>query len=1146
MSLLLAYGAVDPPVVTPVGTTKIALQSGSLAYTWVFAIEGYTFLLHNSPDDGMVRLAWDSTTYDDGGDFAAPGLLVDLENDQSINPWDPFTPGGSLVIRVVNEQLAVDLAKKGHAGQTPLTATIDSNDTTANVKDTSTFAASGRIHIGTESMLYGSKTGTTFATLTRGTPVPFANGNSGTTFGHQHRVGSDPQNVLLHPAVTDGIRKWEHRWVGLWAHRETGGLLDVRSEAQLVYAGRIVEHRNDDRSDASVIQCEHINDYVRNATIGRDWWQAKIADGVYLTPGMSFRIGDQDGTTQRLSNFLTVVSAGAVAPGEINAGHYTGDQLLNLLNAWAADELDDGRIAGVYTFSFAYGTRQEGYPLRTYVYWNIPGAGPTVGWGMFFPPAIARFLGFDEDGVAEQEWTWVQVSGDDDTDYWFRSSKTPLRSMLVDWNVQPDNLLRIQFFEEHGTFQDQQNTMPPSAPITTPGSYAWGFFLVDNSFLVYGAYDGTNDILRSLRVPTKQYVGAKTYASYQELLAAFERPRDTEPIEIKQLFILDSTFANIIKWLFFSTGTLGYNHATWDALPYTLGLAIPGELLDDAFIDSVDALPCANQPETLVLEKPKRISEALKGSLVARWAFLRWRDQHLEFATWRIPTEALAVATLDETNKAAPPGVNDPHRSITLHTDQWAHPIIVWEYDRDVTANDPGGGYRSSYTFEDATAVDDAGGVAPVVNIQLPGISDKAAVHELAETAKGIVTLFTRGNELLNRTIDGRFYEGYSVGDVVMLQDESARDPETGLRGMSVPALIVRHRWSPGGWSSPGARTADDMTGEVTLLVLPVNRTAKYAPTADVDDTAAGSGYNAGTKVLTLYAHRYSLSSEAADATKFPATSKVRVVERDPPNAAAPLSWDDTVASQSGNTVTLTTGLGGFDTAKKYRLISDDYADANTTQRANVYQADDADHRVVNTRHPYELAGVQATVGTVDANSDVAELPPNSMYGDGAGLAVGLDDALANLARLLADYKVAHSSPFLSNDVMTGTGATGTWKLVDATPIYLHGAYPTQQVYRNVAVAPWFRSSDGASASVRVTLARYMPGSDTVHDIERGAVYAEATFTTTSTSWTTATAANLSAKIVDFEGFAFLLIECTVKAECRGLAECQVSERQLP
>ena len=95
------------------------------------------------------------------------------------------------------------------------------------------------------------------------------------------------------------------------------------------------------------------------------------------------------------------------------------------------------------------------------------------------------------------------------------------------------------------------------------------------------------------------------------------------------------------------------------------------------------------------------------------------------------------------------------------------------------------------------------------------------------------------------------------------------------------------------------------MSGEVELLLLPVNRIAAYVPCADVDDTAAGSGYNAGTKVLTLYAHRYSESSEDADAPHFAATYKVRIVERDPADPTAPLTWDDTVASQTGNTVTL-------------------------------------------------------------------------------------------------------------------------------------------------------------------------------------------------------------------------------------------------
>ncbi len=54
-------------------------------------------------------------------------------------------------------------------------------------------------------------------------------------------------------------------------------------------------------------------------------------------------------------------------------------------------------------------------------------------------------------------------------------------------------------------------------------------------------------------------------------------------------------------------------------------------------------------------------------------------------------------------------------------------------------------------------------------------------------------------------------------------------------------------------------------------MLSPINTQALYVPCAQVDETQANAGYNAGTKVLTCYAHEHSESSENADASRFPA-----------------------------------------------------------------------------------------------------------------------------------------------------------------------------------------------------------------------------------------------------------------------------------
>src|SRR5215216_375816 len=96
------------------GTTKTALQAGSLTYKWVLAIEGYPRLLTDAGTD-LLATAWLGSLYDLGGGTGASqvgGLYVDLENELAINPFDPFGFGGKLTIRVppdADDTLGIDV-----------------------------------------------------------------------------------------------------------------------------------------------------------------------------------------------------------------------------------------------------------------------------------------------------------------------------------------------------------------------------------------------------------------------------------------------------------------------------------------------------------------------------------------------------------------------------------------------------------------------------------------------------------------------------------------------------------------------------------------------------------------------------------------------------------------------------------------------------------------------------------------------------------------------------------------------------------------------------------------------------------------------------------------------------------------------------
>jgi len=128
-----------------------------------------------------------------------------------------------------------------------LTADLGHSDTTAHIANTTGWPASGTFYAGLEAVTYSSKTGTTFAGLTRG-----AVGTLATT----HRVGTTGQ------ILTDWPRYWQGRQVTLWASfvdpagTVTGAALTT--EAIQVWAGRI-EAPPERRTDGFELSCKALD-----------------------------------------------------------------------------------------------------------------------------------------------------------------------------------------------------------------------------------------------------------------------------------------------------------------------------------------------------------------------------------------------------------------------------------------------------------------------------------------------------------------------------------------------------------------------------------------------------------------------------------------------------------------------------------------------------------------------------------------------------------------------------------------------------------------------------------------------------------------------------------------------------------------------
>jgi hypothetical protein len=1151
------------------GTTLDALSAGSLTYKYVVAIEGYSWLLTSAAPTAAVT-AWSGTDWTQ----ALGGLFVEMDCQGSAHPWEPFQPGGTCTLRIVNadgtDQFGIDTHRKLAGAETFLAATADRNDTTITVKDTTSFAASGEAFIGTECFAYSGKTSTTFTGCTRGKYSPFTT-SSGGRWAEHHRQGVVANRVSLDPIVSVQPRVWIGKWVAVYIHRDVGGVLDVKAQAQLVYAGKIVEIR-DDPNGYVVVQLKHVMDTLSEAMLGRDQWQAKVFEGVYVKAGQRFSLTDWTSypATSKTANDLVCVSGTPASVNEFKEGYYTLGDMCNALDSWLYSERDAGRIYGGYDFASPVSSNVG---LRSKIYFQIPNAGTTsVYWRLQMPATIAFFFGFAETDKSQfspvQSVTinsGVKVSN---KPHLFQSVTAPLRAILTHRDASTNLLdFRMGVVEEIGTFVDQFALLPEGyAPFGDLG-LEWGVFSFnDGNYMVAAKVGGE---LRYI-LPAWGFTlpGSSSSAPWSgSSLAAMTVPIDQAgDIVVKQVVALQTQVGELLKFLFYGSGTSGFNHASFDSLGYGLGLNIPGSLLGSTFEASVDGMAGASAKIILVVDKPTRLSDLIASDLVLRWAFPRWKQGTISFTSWSIPATATGPL-LTENTKARPANTKSDDRSATTLNEEWRRDIVTLRYNRDAISNE---NYLSSLTFEDAAQVDDSGGEGRPITLKARNTYGQFSntgqgIEELAPHFLASFTLFSRPLRRQTLSIAPSLYEQIAPGDVVTVSDSFARDPATGLRGIFVrPGLVIRSRYNRGG-AQPGNPQGLPPQGEVDVMYSPDGaRFAAFSYAATVDDTVSGggfsAGYNAGTLTLRCKAHDNSEASEAVDASRFVNGDKIVIIERDPSNPASPLSWSRTVnGTPVGNDIVINSALSApaFDATKKYRIIYDHFIVQQASQQVLAAQADDADALIENAAPPYQYLHVadDSAFTAYDPTMPV-ELIPDAAWGDGKPLDVGHEFALWQSAHVLEDYRTARHAPILFETAFgpSGWSSPFTYKLVAFWPVHL-----SNEIFekRLIAVAPMFRSTTGASASVRVSLCPQPPISSRVDtnnasmfDVERPSTYSEATFTTTSTTLAIPTeqflqeSVKLSFNTTTSLGLAWVWIEITEFCEIRGLARFDQGARQ--
>ena len=1119
------------------GTTLTALNTGYSAVTFVAVIEGFPYVL-TSGDPDATFAAFDGSTVSGLNDIddAIGGLTVDWGGmSQIVDPWKPLqdaptlrlvvAPGrGSQLYGDVTDIVGETIHKRqgGHETLMAAGASVDCNDLTLNGRHSSGFAASGVVYVGPEAMVYSSVTGGGAFTISkRGYCSPFQTA-SGARFARTHKATDptattgDPVGVTVPPMISDEPRNWIGKWVGVWILRNSGGTLDHVEEGHLAFAGVIASVGSDD-AGRTVIELDHALTKMQDTVIHRDQYRATLVEGCNLTVGQQFGCTTQvitTASTVKNADALTVVSGTPASVNEIQAGRYTCQQIADAVNEWLRSEKAATNIDLHCQYTAFFSDASGG--IRARWEYQDPAAGTTWnGAALIWPDdQVAEFMG----------WTDVSVSAGGAVASGTVSPRPPLRWVR---QIGLTGAADIELTNPRGTWVSQNATLPAS--ITGGSTTVDGVIKVDGIGYLSAAY--TSDTAMSVSTTGGVYFDA----AYPPAMITVE---SDATLEVTQVIVMEGTFKALLMRLIASTGTSTFN-GTFDTLAEPLGCAIPYSILGADFEADLDALENSDKAACIIIEKPLRFGDLLAADFKLRWATLVWGQGRIQCKAWSTPLAGYATTTIGESSKAVPAGTRDKQRSSSIEDLSAIFNVVKFEYGAD-----SGGELRDELTIVDLTSARDYGSRAITIaarNASQRGPSAES-IGELIASFSGTMAMFSRPFFRIRRPMAVSHFEQLVPLTIVAYTDPHLRNPDTGLRGVTAwPAIVLGSSFDWGGVQTgiDGKPQIVPPSGEVTLMLRPRIVSGYYSPAVKVDDTAGSGGFSAGYSAalpgFKVYEDTFNDGATTKDASYFAANDYIRIIEIDPSVAASPTTWTAQIASVTSTEITLKAALGApaWDAAKKYIIIPDTYSATQTSQRDKTFQADDADGLIENARNPFGLSVLGSSQDpsfTLHVATTLPSRPSTYAYGDGKPLDVAYEFQAAELANNMVSYKTAPICPEVYTDTRSHSG-TGSKLLTDVAIVGIGEGRLPAPLTRKYYVAPRMRSTDGNTATIRVSLCKLWPQGDSLEDAIIPEPYASVTFTTASTTFEVPTAQGIDIRHLNltpggpFGGVGFLCVE---------------------
>lgn len=1094
------YFVKEYPYPLPTEAKDAVEGDSGLNPTWVLAIEGYSRLI-TSGDPTAVKDAWLGTDWEDTTPLT--GLFVPGPMEQSIVPFRPEIEHDVLRFVIQNDEdetFAKAVFKTaftfGSDARTKLGSATDTTGWTADadataffVEDTGDFSA-GDIHIGCENVDVTIASGGEFAARRRGQYSPFKSqepdNNLHHTWGRTHKVSQTHGTPVVKPEISDFPRTWIGKWVGLWLHVPAGSGLSNMASSQLEWSGRI-QDIEDGGKNTTVLSCTDAREVIESTVLMAEQYKAKPVEGMYYQGGerLYVKVIKWDPGFERVD--MEWLAADDLAGG---SGQYTAHEIVDSIQ----DEFNEFVAANSSFFgtegSLSINIDAEGHVV---IKAKIDSANTSARLEMTSLVVLRQHFGFD----SHKAEAFNEGGTTTDPEVIIRSENPYTIYFLLSnyWSdINGRALGELNVGNVSGTWINQADFVPNRFKSLIGPGENWGFVKFGDWGIALAKYNNDTNFSKFYFSPDLNEELGLDPRELSVPAVRWHRVSDGE-IDIKQVLIVQDRTSDLIKKIFYSTGTTGYNHATFDVLPYGMGASIPADLLGAAFEQSVDNMDSdLDTYSSIIIDKPTKFSEILNPAMQLRNAYLLLRNGGLVFMAPSRPSAADSQWTLIESNKAAPSDTEDVNRSRTDKTSDLIINDIKIEYNRDLK-----GQYKDVISLPNEASKTDHG-IAKPLTIRARGHFGSGSalgddIQRLASELAGYAfTLFGKPVTVVTRSINVNLFN-IIPGDIVAITDNDVRSNLTGERGITAqPAWVMEVQKD---WST--------LTGQIKVVLTDYDPTqyAPYSPCAQVDDTATNGGYVAGTKTLTFYAHEHSYSDESADVSHFAAGDKVNVIEISPTDPTSPQNWDDTIVSVDAttNTCVLTTGLSGWDSSVKYRMVSQERSAAQSSQQSDCYLADDADNKIedntfarawaIQPSHFFDLPTPTAT------DRYVFPIDNGNWETDGLPVHPGMHRDIADNINIMLRRRTVINFPFILQTGATETSSTYIAHII--MPVYLGGG-DIAQAERVLNAACLAKVSGGGTLSIRLTSSASRPIGESSTAVEFAGEYNQTETTSTSSS----------------------------------------------